>query len=599
MVCIYPYRTVFLLFLSLTTHLHLFGQEPIRIGNGHIGGVSVRSSDEERRDPNTTVDGLGLLPNETAASRFLAQATLGADYHLIQSTANQSYNEWLEAQFQVERPFTIEDLTRQLTIMALDSTFARGGDPNRVEPNIFYWHTAWWQYTMTAPDLLRARVALALSEIFVISEVPDLEDYPLALANYYDVLMDHSFGNFRDLLEAVTLHPAMGLYLTHLNNPKANPDLNRFPDENYAREVMQLFTIGLYMLNPDGSQILDDNGQPIPTYNNENIYEFAKIFTGLSFGDAYLFGQRPLSEQSFLQPMKMFDQWHQAGSKRLLLGDTIPDRTTVDGMADIRAALDNLFNHPNVGPFIGRLLIQRLVKSNPSPEYIARVTAAFDDNGKSVRGDMKAVIRAILLDPEARDCYHIDDPWQGMLKEPIVRYTQMCRGLNAANDAGLFRNAMNHFYRATFQRPLASPSVFNFFQPDYQPIGPVADNDLVGPEFQITNSVSITGYANLMHEWLIFGYDPMEYRSIFSGEQYSQAKRTYLNLEVEFAMAEEGRLGEVLERFNLVLAQGQLSESTKSIILDALYAFEEQGAEDQVRLMLFLIMVSPDYLVLR
>lgn len=577
----------------------LYAQNPLYIGEGRTGGVQIRSSDTTTAQPESTLDGLGLLPNLNAASRFLGQATLGADMETIQATAQQSFPEWLEEQFARPRSFRLEDLTRDLTIMALDSTFAMGGNPNRIEPRLHYWHTAWWQYTMTAPDLLRARVALALSEIFVISEVPELGDYPLALANYYDMLLDHAFGNFRDLLEAVTLHPAMGVYLTHLNNPKADPALNRFPDENYAREVMQLFTIGLYMLNPDGTQMLDDNGRPIPTYDNGHIYELAKVFTGLSFGDTYLFGQDPQSEQSFLVPMRMFDSWHQDGPKGLLLGDTIPDRPRVDGMADIRAALDNLFQHPNVGPFIGRLLIQRLVKSNPSPEYIARVTQAFNDNGQGVRGDLKAVIRAILLDPEARDCYFTQDPWQGMLREPIVRYTQLCRAFNAANEEGLFRNAMDDFYRATFQRPLASPSVFNFFQPDYQPIGPVADNDLVAPEFQITNSVSITGYANLLHEWLIYNHDPMEFRSIFSGEKRTDARRTYLDLQDEIALGEIGELGQVIERLNLILAHGQLSQATRSFIYDTITKMETEGPEDQVRLALFLIMVSPDYLVLR
>lgn len=595
---VYLYRALLTTCLWVVVITVSFGQSPIRIGNGNTGGVQIRSSHDNHAH-NSTINGLGLLPNETAASRFLAQATLGADYTSIQATTQKSYNEWLEEQFQIDRPFLLEDLTRQLTVMALDSTFARGGDPNRIEPRLLYWHTAWWQYTMTAPDVLRARIALGLSEIFVLSELPDLADYPLALANYYDVLLDHSFGNFRDLLQDITLHPAMGLYLTHINNPKADPSRNRFPDENYAREVMQLFTIGLYMLNSDGTQIMNEQGTPVPTYDNEDIYEFAKVFTGLSFGDAYLFGQRPLSEQSFLRPMRMFDQWHQTGTKKLLLGDSIPDRPIPDGMADIDAALDNLFNHPNVGPFIGRLLIQRLVKSNPSPEYIQRVTEAFNDNGKGERGDMKSMIRAILLDPEARDCYHVDDPWHGMLKEPIVRYTQLCRGLNAASEEGLYRNAMQKFYRATFQKPLGSPSVFNFFQPDYQPIGSIADNNLVGPEFQITNSVSITGYANLMHNWLISGHDPMEFKSIFSGEKYTESRRTYLGLDIEFTMAEEGQLNAVLERLNLILAQGQLSEETKAVIMNAMHDFSAEKPEDQIRLMLFLIMVSPDFLVLR
>jgi uncharacterized protein (DUF1800 family) len=575
-----------------------FGQAPIRIGGGNTGGVQVRSSDQQQHDPETTFDGLGKQPNLSAASRFLGQATLGANYETIVAASQMGYAEWLNNQFETPRAFYLEDLTKQLTATALDSAITSGEDPNRVEPRLHYWHTAWWQYTMTSPDLLRARVALALSEVFVISEVPELGERPLALANYYDMLLDHAFGNYRELLEAITLHPAMGIYLTHVNNPKANPALNRFPDENYAREVMQLFSIGLYMLNPDGSYILDEKGQPVPTYNNENIQELAKVFTGLSFGDNYLFGQEALSEQSYLHPMWMFNSWHEPGAKVLPLGDTIPDRNPVDGMADLHDALDHLADHPNVGPFIGRLLIQRLVKSNPSPEYIARVSAAFADNGNGVRGDLKAVIRAILLDPEARDCYYVNDPWQGMLREPLVRYTQLCRAFNASNEDGLYRNRMDDFYRATFQRPLASPSVFNFFQPDYQPIGPVADNNLVGPEFQITNSVSITGYANLLHQWLVFNQEVMEFRSI-AGEDKTDERRIYLDLDEEIEMAENGQLAQVIERFNLVLAHGQLSEINRQLILNTVNAMENEDPEDQLRLALFFIMVSPDYLILK
>jgi len=588
-----------LLLVLLMAIVPSYAQKSLYIGEGRTGAVSVRSSDTSGVSPEQTLEGLSLLPNLSASSRFLGQATLGADFATITQVSQKSYNQWLEEQFATPRAFRLEDLTRDLTITALDSTFEMGGDPNNVEPEMLYWHTAWWQYTMTSPDLLRARVALALSEIFVISELPELEDYPLALANYYDMLLDHAFGNYRDLLEAVTLHPAMGIYLTHLNNPKANPSLNRFPDENYAREVMQLFSIGLYELNPDGTRKLNGAGAPIATYDNEDIYQFAKVFTGLTFGDAFLFGQDPQSEQSLLQPMQMINTWHQAGTKYLLRGDSIPDRSPVDGMADINDALDNLFHHPNVGPFIGRLLIQRLVKSNPSPEYIARVTQTFNDNGQGVRGDLKAVIRAIFLDPEARDCYYVDDPWQGMLREPIVRYTQLCRAFNAANEKGLFRNAMRDFYQLTFQRPLASPSVFNFFQPDYQPIGPVADNDLVAPEFQITNSVSITGYANLMHEWLVEDKDPMEYRSLFSGENRTDAHRTYLDLQEEINMGELNELGQVIERANLILAHGQLSESTRAIIYNMVEQMETESPEEKVRLILFLIMVSPDYLIIR
>ena len=480
---------------------------------------------------------------------------------------------------------------------AVDSTLALGNDPNDVNPYVYHWHFAWWQYVMTSPDVLRARVGLALSEIFVVSELPELRDEPMGLANYYDLLLDHSFGNFRDLIGAVTFHPSMGIYLTHINNPKSDTALNRFPDENYAREVMQLFTIGLYELNIDGSIQLDSLGVPVPTYDNDDIAEFAKIYTGLTWGDAFAFGLNPNSELSYTVPMKMYNSWHEPGEKHLLNGMTIPDRNPVDGMADVNDALDNLFNHANVGPFIGRLLIQRLVTSNPSPAYIQRVAESFNNNGQGVRGDMKAVIKAVLLDPEARDC-GTAGPHQGMLREPITRYTHVMRAFNAFSDKGVYRNDMDDFWSDMFQRPLASPSVFNFFQPDYTPIGPIDSAGLVAPEFQITNSVSIAGYGNQLYEWVIDDDNIMEYRDIFSGE-YNNDKYVSLDLTDEMALEEESEVDQLLERLNLILVHGQMSSATRETIKEVLVQVPEADWEYRVRFAIYLVLLSPDYLILR
>ena len=439
----------------------------------------------------------------------------------------------------------------------------------------------------------------ALSEIFVISELPTLGDVPLSLANYYDMLLENSFGNFRDLLEDVTFHPAMGLYLTHVNNPKSDTALNRFPDENYAREVMQLFTIGLYELNLDGTRKLDTNGNFIPTYDHTDIYNFGKVFTGLTYNNAIVFGQDPLSELSFTEPLKMVNTWHEPGEKHLLNGFTVPNRQPVDGMADIQDALDNLFNHPNVGPFISYRLIQRLIRSNPTPEYVARVAAKFNDNGQGVRGDMKAVIKAILLDEEARDCALASDPFEGMLREPITRYTQICRAFNAFSPEGLYRNYMEDFYYDTGQRPLASPSVFNFFQYDFQPIGPIEQADLFAPEFQITNTVTILGYANRLHDWIMKEDQIMQYRDIFSGEINWADKKTYLDLSDELNLEEEHEIGELLERLNLILMHGQMTEQTRTLLREALEQIPEDDAEIRVRMAIFLVMISPDYLIFR
>ena len=570
------------------------------IGDGRYPGVTVTSSSSV--NPTNGYETLeadgGVKQNLVSASRFLGQSTLGADLELIQAVNAQGIEKWLESQLGTERAFYIEDFTRELTIMELDSVLTNGGNVGRVNPEQRYWQTAWWQYTMTSPDLVRSRVALALSEIFVVSEVPRLGEYPLALANYYDMLMNHAFGNFRELLEAVTYHPAMGVYLTHMNNPKSAPEHNRFPDENYAREVMQLFTIGLYELNPDGSRKTDENGNWIPTYDNDDISEFAKIFTGFTWGDAFLFGQEAQTELSFTYRMQVEDKWHEPGEKSLLNGFTVPASGTVDGDQDVALALDNLFNHPNVGPFIGHKLIQRLVTSNPSPGYIERVTAAFDDNGQGVRGDLKAVIRAILLDPEARSCGATESSFAGMLREPIVRYTHLCRAFNAYNEYGTYRNTMSTFSAKLFQKPLGSPSVFNFFQPDYQPIGAIEEAGLVAPEFQITNSVSIVGYVNRLHTWVMEESNVMENFRLFSGE-HLDGYRVKLELDDEMQMIENGEVDQFIERLNLLLMHGQMTEETREIIRTAITSYPETMPETRARIGIFLTMISPDYLIIR
>ena len=594
------FRITYLLIVHLFIGTSLIGQSgPVTIGAGKFSDVVVTSSSESNATKaENTVQDNGFLPNLTATSRFLGQSTLGANYETIMSVAQKGEEKWLEEQFALQPEFLLEDYVQELTRWAADSILTQGGDVTRIEPQRYYWHFGWWKYVMTTQDLLRSRVALALSEIMVISELPQLREVPLSLANYYDMLMRNSFGNFRDLLEDVTFHPAMGVYLTHMNNPKSDITINRFPDENYAREVMQLFTIGLYELNSDGSRKLDGVNF-IPTYDNEDIQEFAKIFTGMTWGDNFLFGRNPTREESYTVPMQMYNFWHEPGPKTLLNGKLVPDRNPVDGLADVKDALDNLFNHPNVGPFIGKLLIQRLVKSNPSPEYIGRVTAAFDDNGQGVRGDMKAFLKAILLDPEARACPNMDDAFGGMLREPMVRYTHASRAFNAASEEGTFRNRMDDFYNLTFQRPLGSPSVFNFFQSNYQPIGSVEENNLVAPEFQITNSVSIMGYGNELHDWVMRDYDVMQHSDIFRGEATTNYHRVNLDLSHEIQLGEEGKIDELIERLDLVLTHGQMTDKTKGIIKKAISDFPEHRAYMRGRTAIFLTMMSPDYLIFR
>lgn len=572
----------------------------IQIGNGNYENVTITTSHVDGNSiGENTLSGLGLLPNLNAASRFLAQASFGADYEAIEAMAQTSYKAWIEEQ--ISMPFTFDHLqhTLDVTNAELQGVFDNNGDPTDVEPEIRYWHDGWWKNVMESPNMLRARVAFALSEIFVVSEVGVLDDEALGLANYYDMLCQNAFGNFRDLLLEVTLHPCMGRYLTSVNNPKSNPAINRFPDENYAREIMQLFTIGLYELNPDGTKKVDEASNFIPTYDNYDIFQLAKVFTGLTYGDAFLFGQNPASQYTFTMPMEMYDTWHEPGPKQLVNGGMIEDRNPVDGMADIVDAIDHLANHPNVAPFIGTRLIQRLVKSNPSPAYVGRVSAVFNDNGSGVRGDLGAVVKAILLDPEARDCSQQDMDDAGMLREPMIRYTHLSRAFNASSPNGQYRNDMDEFYDRTGQRPLAAETVFNFFQTDFQPIGAIQQDGKVAPEFQILNSRTTIGYANKVHDWLIDN-DLMEWYRLYGDEDYNgDEMEVELDFQDEVEMMEQGQLEQVIERLNLIMLHGQMTDYTRTQIVNALADLPNSIALDKVRVAVFLIMISPDYAIFR
>ncbi|MEM9172224.1 MAG: DUF1800 family protein, partial [Pseudomonadota bacterium] len=354
------------------------------------------------------------------AARFAAQASFGMTYAQIQSIARTPRDQWIDSQ--IALPPTLQ-LPTAVDIFNRREAGEFSAFEEDVEYLIYARRLAWWHNTVTAPDTLRQRVAFALSQIFVVSDNVDaLLVYPDALSTYYDLMLTNAFGNFRDLLYDVTTSPAMGLYLSHLNNRRSDPANNIFPDENFAREVMQLFSIGLFELNQDGSVQIGSNGLPLPTYSNADIAEFAKVFTGFSFGgDAAFFGN--IDAPVFSLPMQMFDVAHEPGEKRLLRGTVLPAGQT--GLEDVNAAIDNLFEHPNVGPFIGKQLIQRLVTSNPSPAYISRISAVFADNGRGERGDLAAVVRAILLDPEATQRPTGAQQTSGKLQEPVVRYVSL------------------------------------------------------------------------------------------------------------------------------------------------------------------------------
>ncbi|NCF15500.1 MAG: DUF1800 family protein [Gammaproteobacteria bacterium] len=537
---------------------------------GGSGGGGDRQPPTQPPAPPTTAE-------LNAASRFAAQATFGMDYAGIESLARQDKATWISQQFNLP-------VSDHLSI-ALDIVQRRAaGEFDEFEDDIEYLiyarRLAWWHRTVTADDVLRQRVAFALSEIFVVSDnVDDLIVYPTALSGYYDTLLTHAFGNFRDLLRNVSLHPSMGIYLSHVNNRRSDPQNNIFPDENYAREVMQLFSIGLFELNIDGSLRLDNDGDPIPTYSNVDIREFAKIFTGLSFGGPGAFFGRQLPY--FVAPMQMFDAQHEPGSKALLNDTVVPAGQT--GMQDIDAAIDNLFNHPNVGPFIGKQLIQRLVTSNPSPAYIERVARAFNGDGGGVRGDMRAVIRAVLLDPESTAApSNLAD--FGKLREPVVRYASILRQFGATSDDGFIANIGFFLQQVGKQHPLSAPSVFNFFLPTHSPAGEIASAGLVAPEFQITTSNSIVGISNIVDLVILADYvtdAPEPFAPV------SLDYQEYIDIGTDVDM--------LLNRLDIVLTAGTLDAATRQAIENTVTGIDDINL--RVRIAIYMILLSSDYAV--
>jgi uncharacterized protein (DUF1800 family) len=572
------------------------------IGAGHNLGVTVTTSDNyqpyasyESASGENTVNGKGMQGRLIEASRFLSQAALGADLNLIDEVANLGIENWIDNQFTVTPTYYI-DTMRSIYSKSLLAYTNLGYDPVNYpsRPNHIHMDYTWWNNNMLAPDILRQRIAYGLSELLVVSTDGTLTSYAEGAASYYDVLVENAFGNYEDLLLEATLHPAMGIYLSHLNNPKTDTVNNIHPDENYAREIMQLFSIGIHKLNLDGSLQLDGFNQPIPTYDNDQIAQFAKVFTGLGYGQkqgglSSFFGMT-IYTADLTVPMIMFDAHHEPGAKNLLDGYVIPTGQT--GMQDIEDAVHHLFMHPNVGPFVAKRLIQHMVKSNPSPAYISAVASAFNDNGQGVRGDMKAVIKTILLHSEARDCSWTTNATQGKLREPILKYIEFAKAIETFSAGGNYWNYGYWFQANTGQHPMKSPTVFNFFGPDYTPNGPIADNNLVGPEFEIYNSRTSIGFANSVYTWI---ESEQVLRTTYY-EGYLQGAPNFTNYS-NYAMNSDV----LLNRLDLLFTHGQLSERTRGIIKTTIDQFSNSLTQQSYRIKLatYLILISPDYNILK
>jgi uncharacterized protein (DUF1800 family) len=535
---------------------------------GALAGAAALSGCGAGTETTSAPAPVAVSISEAQASRFLAQATIGYSKSEISAVRSMGIGPWLNMQFGMTRPQTFWDF---LIAGGFDAA-ANINSTSGFDPMI-------WSQLMSSSDIVRQRIGLALLDIWAVGiDGINTNWRPFVMAAYLDVLWDNALGNYRDLMEGVSTSVAMGNFLTYLGNVKANPATGAIPDENYARELMQLFTIGLYELNMDGSQVLSA-GAPVATYSQADVSQAARVWTGYNYAIA-----DNTTPARMRMPMAIIATRHETEATSLLNGAiNIPAGT--DGVAARKIALDGLFNHKTLPPFICKQLIQRLVTSNPSGAYINRVANVFVNNGSGVRGDMKAVVRAILTDVEARDDAQITSTTFGKLRDPVLRLTHWARAFNVTSPTKLwpFGNVSSSANRLG-QSPGRTPSVFNWFRPGYTPPGTaIANGGFVAPEFQITNEPSIIAYVNYMQALIISG----------AGE----AKPDYSSLT---ALASDSQ--KLLAELNLVLAADQISAATLAQMkaaLDTIAVATSAGLNNRIYAAILLVMASPEYLVLR
>ncbi|MEO7433757.1 MAG: DUF1800 family protein [Dokdonella sp.] len=568
---------------------------------------------------NDSFDGTANGPgNDAAAARFLTQATFGPTAADITHLRTVGYQGWLNEQFTAtpstqvpyidwayaEHPDDYLSDDVRLAIWSINAAGtpdpSRGGFPNNART-----------------DQLRQRVAFALSEIFVVSnDNGALRDQKWGLASFYDLLSNDAFANYRVLLEDVTKHPVMGIYLSSIQNQKADAEQNIHPDENYAREVMQLFSVGLNQLNLDGTPKLS-GGIPIPTYDQSVVHGFAAVFTGWDWNsigcdpqsydcctdDTYTYcGPNASDDARWRNPMQPVESYHDDTQDKQLLnytGASLANGLLIHGgnaQQEMTAALDNLFRHPNVGPFIATRLIQRLVTSNPTPAYVQRVAQVFNNDGSGVRGNLKAVVKSILLDSEARYGQWQHPDTFGKLREPLLKATHLWRAMDGRSANGTIGNLQTYpgIEDLYGQAPLRSPTVFNFFKPDFAQPGEVATRGLLSPEFQIlSDTMAVETPNNLYYQ--IFCY----YTASDACWDGGDADTLQLDEDADAALAVSDP-AQLVDQYSLLLMNGQMSPFMHSVLVTRLNAIEDdpprhpQG-RTRVQHLLYLIMNSPEY----
>jgi uncharacterized protein (DUF1800 family) len=506
-----------------------------------------------------------VLPTEKEAQKFTAQAMLAPQPADVAAIQQSGFNAWLDAQFSIPQ-------SKSRWQWLVDGGFNTIANQN----SQLGFDQVIWMKLLSSPDELRQRMTLALSQIIVIGiDGLPMQFRQFAAANYFDILEENAFGNYRTLLEKITASPAMGVYLTYRGNQKA--DLSgRVPDENYARELLQLFTIGLYELNLDGTLKLV-NGKPDETYGQDDISNLARVFTGWDFAN----NVNTTPDRNAL-PMVLNPARHSTEVKSFL-GKTITAGT--DGITSLKAALDHIFAHPNVAPFVSKQLIQKFVVSNPTPAYVQRIAKVFNDNGAGIKGDLKAVLKAILTDIDATTTS--TSSTTGKLKEPLLRFIQWAKAFSATTTAATpidqwkIGNLSDPATRLG-QSPGRSASVFNFFRPGYvPPASQFANLNLTAPEFQITHESSVVGYLNFMQSAITNGV--------------GDVKPNYAPW-----LSKTTNTAALVAELNALLAAGSLSAATQSSIATAVASLANVTDADKtkrVQAAIFLVMASPEYLV--
>ena len=564
-------------------------------------GAAARNDSNHRYTVDATVfaksTSFGYLPEGVAmcaplssadayadAVRLLRQASFGPTEAEAQRVAAMGAAAWIDEQLGMapsqypaypwmpaNRPDTCVDNRTQP--IGPDSFCARDNY------TLFQLQLEFFKGALAQPDQLRQRVAFALSQIMVTSGVDNARNY--AMRNYQQLLRDRAFGNFHDLLLAVTLSPVMGDYLDMANNNKTNAAAGTDPNENYAREVLQLFSVGTYLLNPDGTVQRDAAGKPLFTYGEAEIKGFARVFTGWTYPLVAGTTQRPNGNnpRNYLGDMLAIAANHDTASKVLLSRVVAPANMAME--QDLEFAHANIAGHANVGPFIGRQLIQKLVTSDPSPAYVARVTAVFDNNGAGQRGDLRAVVRAILLDPEARGARKID-PSYGKLVEPVLFMTSLARAANARSDGVTFRASSGTLGQLVFY----SPSVFNYYPADYV----VPGTQLPGPEFGVQNATTSIGRANFANGFVFSN-------SIAADANVYGATGTTLDLSGYQALAQDASA--LAARLDRDLLAGRMSASMRDAIVAAVNALPAMDTLGRARTALWLVATSPQFQVQR